>query len=208
MTKTWKEPAIEATPDIQTRLWINPQSDLVASPSKFSIYRRRDSDLPTDLYAPGVPLYSQTIFLNMLFLDPQARGFETLGTYYEIDMHETLDITSGKLATVEWNRSHKKTYTKSNQLSWNNMRLAEPPIAVVQIVCRARKRRQICTTVRDKDGVTCGLVREVVEKMIESISRHLRRGDTDEGRTLITFIADDIDNMPSQVRRRDAVDPW
>lgn len=154
-------------------------------------------------------MYSQTISLNMLLLDSQAKGFQLLGTDYEINIHETFDTPSGTLATLEWGclRSREKVRTETNRLSWNNMQLTEPPIAAVQVVFWAPKRKQICATVRDNGGVTCGLVREVVEKMMASVSRDLRRRVSYEGRACVVFIADDIDNMPSPVRRCDAVIP-
>lgn len=225
VSRFWRN-VINASPAIQTKLWRRPLSDRVSSPvglaDRYSIYY----NFSVRQITSDVPMCSGSYQINAVF--PEAPGplhrYESM-THVRFDVEPVcLDKTTQKKDLVQVVMArHEPSEESSETPSWLDMHVSEPPITTAWIevwvltelaeLASTRHYSEdraphlgltaIQATVRDSGGVTYGMVRDAVDKILaQPYHPHVVR-DRSPAAIRICFVVDTAEiSLPTMPGRK------
>ena len=208
VSRFWNN-VINASPAIQTKLWRRPLSKRVSSPVGLLNSRDANKHIHPDAEAfkSSVPIYSGSYQINAVF-----PGSPTQQYLYYIHSHRQYPVQAVYVGTGPQNQSLAhivivRSYpseANSETPSWLGMQLSEPPINTAWIEVFAEMESansgfyepaliSVQATLRDNGGVTFGMVRDVVHKIVA----HPYRPRSFRGKRVVTtricFVADRVE---------------
>lgn len=193
VSKLWNN-AIRTSPTVQEMLWQNPQATEVWSPNGLTELDNilwLQGNIASDRFAAlssGLPMYSGAYQLNPFLPDsPSQRyrhsvpGVPTLPVKCQFLLRDWMlgtRRTGGYYIQMSMTRN-QPSEARSETPTWLDMHLTEPPISTVWIEVFAEVDwtrtthgrlsapvpEPVQATVRDRGGVTFGLVRDMADRM-------------------------------------------
>lgn len=200
---------INASPAIQTKLWRRPLSKRVSSPAGLLNNRDANKHIHPDAEAfkSSVPIYSGSYEINAVF-----PGAPTQQYLYYIHSHRQYPVQAVYVGTGPQNQSLAhivivRSYPSEASIetpSWLDMQLSEPPINTAWIkVFAEMESAKYCfhqstlisieASLRENSGVTFGMVRDVVDKILAHPYRPLFFRGKRMVMTRICFVADRVE---------------
>ena len=208
VSRFWNN-VINASPAIQTKLWRKPLRKRVSSPvgllNSRDVNKRIHPD--AEAFKSDVPIYSGSYQINAVFPGAPIQQY-----LYQNHSHRQYPVQpvyvgprprSQSVAHIVIVRNYPSE-TNSETPSWLDMQLSEPPINTAWIeVFAGMESANSCfyesalisvqATLRDNGGVTFGMVRDVVHKIVAHPYRPRSFRRKRVVTTRICFVADRVE---------------
>lgn len=170
LSRAWKA-AVDSSPAIRTKLWLQPQEQTVSRPASFS-----ESHAAHAHYAMGPhpwPIYSSVVTINPLCLEPKHLGSMSLIDSGAFWLPHDLRGTSLQTSSIICS-GPVKNKKKSGRLSidfphsWRDMYLTDPPITTGMLhlyypddTVSTLFASSVDAAIRDHSGITVGLLHDL-----------------------------------------------